>query len=479
MPCPSVISGSSPLRPTGALFPLCLLACCIGLIAPAAPAAWAATAAARPGDGGDVPAAGERTVLRLSDVIGALPQSVDDAVRTGGPWGEALGRHIGRAATQHATILEARSALTGARASKVAARWQLAPSATYSREYAGPNATQTYSNLLRIQQPLWTGGQLTAGIDIAQAQTLKAQHAVREAQRSLALKITANWSDWAHADLRVRRLGELVDQQTALLEMIGRRYAQGSATVSDQSLARARLESALGELAQARLDQAHARSQLERNSVGEVDPALLADLDGTPPVVPGLDEVLDAIESAPALNRAAVDIDIARLELVSRRAGLHPQVHLRLDKQWGAVKDERLSVAVQGSTGAGLGGIAALDAQEARIESARLAVQSLRTELRDQYTQEHTRYRSYDQRVRLTRAYAQTSASVLASYQRQFDAGKRGWLELLNMVREVHQAELDAANALIDQRIAAFRLLLLVQAPDLNNDFAFGQESQP
>lgn len=422
----------------------------------------------------EVPEAGKRQVLRLSDVMGT--GTADQTPQDSSAWGLALGQYIARGTSSHASILEARSAINGAQASAEAARWQRAPTATISREYAGKFASETYSNLLRIQQPIWTGGQIEAGIEMAQHQTVRARQALREAQRSLALKITQSWSEWARASLRVERLGRLVEQQAALLEMISRRYAQGSATVSDEALARARLEGALGEQAQARIDLAWSRAQFERNSAGPVDDALLRDLDGPLPSVPTLAEVIDAIESAPALNRAAVDIDIARTELAQRRAGLHPQVFLRFDRQWGAVKDEKFSIAVQGSTGAGMGGVAALDAQEARIQSARLAVETLRGELRDQYIQEHTRHASADQRARLTQAYAQTSLSVLQSYRRQFDAGRRSWLELLNMVREVHQADLDAAAALIDQRMAAFRVLLLVRAPDLNNDFRFGQD---
>ena len=421
-----------------------------------------------------VPEPGKREVLRLSDVIGK--DTPDTTPKDSSAWGLALGQYIARGTTGHASILEARSAVNGALAGVNAARWQRAPTATYSREYAGKFASETYSNLLRIQQPLWTGGQITAGIDLAQYQATRARHALREAQRNLALKITANWSEWARASLRVERLEKLVEQQSALLEMISRRYAQGSATVSDEALARARLEGALGELAQARIDLSWSRAQLERNTAGTVDDALLRDLDGPLPAVPTLAEVIDAIESAPALNRAAVEVEIARTELAQRRAGLHPQIYLRLDRQWGAVKDEKLSIALQGSTGAGLGGVAALDAQEARIQSARLAVETLRGDLRDQYIQEHTRHASADQRARLTQAYAQTSLSVLNSYRRQFDAGRRSWQELLNMVREVHQADLDAAAARIDQNLAAFRVLMLVRAPDLNNDFSFGQD---
>jgi outer membrane protein, adhesin transport system len=448
-----------------------LLAGLVGWIACSALAAPAAAPAETPAD---VPEPGLRQVLRLSDVMS--PDTPEVVERDSSAWGKALGQYIGRATNGHASILEARSAVTGALAGADAAGWQRAPTATFSREYAGKYAKQTYSNLLRVQQPLWTGGLISAGIDLAQHQANRARHALREAQRNQALKITASWSEWARASLRATRLEKLVEQQASLLEMISRRYAQGSATVSDEALARARLEGALGEQAQARIDLAYSRAQLERNTAGTVEDSLLTDLDGPMPAIPTMAEAIDAIESAPALNRAATDIDIARSELAQRRAGLHPQVFLRLDRQWGAIKDEKVSVALQGSTGAGLSGLAALDVQEARVQSARLAVETLRSELRDQYTQEHTRYASADQRARLTQAYAQTSGSVLASYRRQFDAGRRSWLELLNMVREVHQAELDAAAALIDQRLAAFRVLLLVRSPDLNNDFTFGQD---
>ena len=56
---------------------------------------------------------------------------------------------------------------------------------------------------------------------------------------------------------------------------------------------------------------------------------------------------------------------------------------------------------------------------------------------------------------------ADTAAEIIASYQRQFIAGRRSWLDVMNAVREAASARLSENEARVGAAAAAARILAL------------------
>ncbi|TXD80306.1 hypothetical protein FUT87_19960 [Mitsuaria sp. TWR114] len=96
------------------------------------------------------------------------------------------------------------------------------------------------------------------------------------------------------------------------------------------------------------------------------------------------------------------------------------------------------------------------------MAAAEAAVDATEQDLLGNYQLEYTRFAAAGASLRNAELTAATGEEVLASYRRQFDAGKRAWLDLLNMVREAHATRQTQRDAAIDERAGRYRLGLLL-----------------
>lgn len=108
--------------------------------------------------------------------------------------------------------------------------------------------------------------------------------------------------------------------------------------------------------------------------------------------------------------------------------------------------------------GAGFANIVEAQAINTRILSSEQSVeavfrdtlQSMQND-REEFANSRARLASLDQSVK-------GSDKVLESYQRQFQAGRKSWLDLLNAVRELAQNQYAQADAKAGMAAAMFRL---------------------
>lgn len=375
-------------------------------------------------------------------------------------WGVRMSDFLRTAVAEDPSIERARAAIAAAEGGVAAAKWQFGPSPSFSRELAA--GTNRYVNVLRITQPLYTGGMLTANLSAARTTLRSSEQDLIGAQRQLRLRIVSTWADWAKTRGRVDSLTELRDIHQDLLDMIRRRNQAGVATNSDAALAASRLSAVSAELAQARLEEGLHRDLLQRLSRRPVDDSLRDLLDGAMPEPPELRQILDRIQTSPEMLTARANVDLARDELTRTKASLMPTVSLRLDSQSGAYSDHRVGLVIQAGLNGGLGALAGVNAARSRIAAAEAGVAATEQEQFSNYQLEYTRYSAAVSAQRNARLTASTSEEVLASYRRQFDAGKRAWLDLLNMVRENYGTRQSLREGAIDERAGLYRLNVLL-----------------
>lgn len=380
-------------------------------------------------------------------------------------WGGAMDDFLGAALSADPSIERARASIAAATDGVAAAKWQFGPSPSFSRSLA--SGSSRYVNVLSIQQPLYTGGQLTAALNAARATLRGSRQELVSAQLQLRLRIVQTWSDWAKVRGRIDSLEALRDGHQQLLDMIRRRAQAGVATSADAALATSRLSAVQAELSQAQLEEGLQRDRLQRLARRPVEETLRTALDGALPPEPTLAQVLDRIQLSPEMAIARANVDVSRDELAKAKAALMPTLSLRLDQQSGAYKDTRFGFVLQAGLPGGLAALSGVNAARSRIAAAEAAVAATEQDQLSNYRLEYTRYVSAAAATRNTELTAATSDAVLASYRRQFDAGKRAWLDLLNMVREAHATRQSQRDASIDERAGLYRLHLLLteQAP--------------
>ncbi len=86
----------------------------------------------------------------------------------------------------HPLVLGKRSAQAAAQAEREGAQWQRYPSLSLEASTQSSGAS-----LLRVEQPIWSGGRISAGIEAAGSRLDAAGAALAEARQELSLKVIA------------------------------------------------------------------------------------------------------------------------------------------------------------------------------------------------------------------------------------------------------------------------------------------------
>ncbi len=93
---------------------------------------------------------------------------------------------------------------------------------------------------------------------------------------------------------------------------------------------------------------------------------------------------------------------------------------------------------------------------ESSLESIRVQEQQLRRDIESALIQ----FDAAKRRSEISTSAASTAASVSASYTRQFIAGRRSWLDVMNALREAVTAEISRSDAETTVMLTATQLLL-------------------
>ena len=110
--------------------------------------------------------------------------------------------------------------------------------------------------------------------------------------------------------------------------------------------------------------------------------------------------------------------------------------------------------------GAGLSQIAATRAAVARKEAAVETRFNAELELRQNLTTDLASHQAASEQMGMASDLRQSTQDVADSYARQFVAGRKSWLEVLNALREAMQARLSVMDAQALMGQTAWRLHL-------------------
>jgi adhesin transport system outer membrane protein len=162
------------------------------------------------------------------------------------------------------------------------------------------------------------------------------------------------------------------------------------------------------------------------------------------------------LTQSPTLQRMANVLAYQRAEVNEKRALLQPEVYVRLEHQQGnftyanTAGVNRLFVGMTASTGAGLSlqhQLATLDLKQASTQQEteaahRALLESIQSELLN--------INARQSKGETLHANLKSAQDIQGAWQRQFEAGRKSWIDVVNAVKETSQAEL----ALIDNDIA-------------------------
>ena len=401
------------------------------------------------------------------------------------PWvshAESLPELIHSVLATHPSVRSQQAQGESAKKAVESAQWQFYPTPSIGFEQVDASAQDpnypSYgdSNVatLRLQQPLWTGGRLTAGLDKARASVLSSEASLQSTRQDLALRVVQVYSDWYGAWLKRQALDKSLQYHQTLREQILRRIANGVSPQSDLTLLVGRQQQTEADLSAAHAQERSALARLGQ-MLGHALPtqALAESLSGAPALVTNAQDLVEQAQAQhPSIVKLQAQARVAEAEIAERRAALSPELYLRAERQYGnytvanSAPVNRYFLGFSGSFGAGLSSLTEVGGAQARYDAALADIDSARVSLGEQIQADYAQASAGLARLAALEASLSSSGSIARAWSRQFIAGHKTWLDVMNAVREEAQLETEIADAKSSQFLLNWRLAIVGRGLD-------------
>jgi len=364
------------------------------------------------------------------------------------------------AASQHPSVKAKQAELQAAQADLATAKWSRYPTVSTEATASGGRP----QGALLVQQPLWAGGKIDAQNRLAQAHVALADASLQETRNSLMLQTGNQFYEVLRWRQRLEVAQKNETEHRKLLELIQRRVASEISPIADQVLANARLQQAVSERIQFSRSLQTAELALQQ-LVGESRSTL------KPPKMLAWQKQGEsaAIEASMAssfeLQRLRIQQEVSQAQIDMAEAAVFPTLALAHRHALGATDSSntpsRTYLSLQFSPGPGLSARSAASAARSRLENSqqntvvyeRQLAQQVRTALAD--------LEALAQQREPAQLLVSATGDVVASYLRQYQIGKKNWLDVLNAVRESTQATYGAVDVTSSSESLQLRLMLL------------------
>jgi len=335
----------------------------------------------------------------------------------------------------------------------------------------GSNVNDNYDQAtLRLDQPVWAFGKIDTEIARAESEVNAEQWRLLDIQRQLLEDTATVYAKIEGIKQRAQVAQNNIDAHQGYYDRIVRRQRGQLSSQADMRLAYARLLQAQTQLLSFKGDLSDAQSELQTLTQIPVSTEL------------AVDHRLAQLPSNAAVQRLAVEkeanirlkrqnLEVVRLGLETEKIASLPTIYFRVEADLLDSADGnnelRAGLTFESSfEGLGLVARGRVKGAEARLAAARYDLDS---SIND--TRRRVRSLMLNRQVQqgLISAYKQTVDAMqetLASFLRQYETGRKSWLELLNTQRELTALEIQLVQSKSDWLILSLRVASLTGGLD-------------
>lgn len=395
-----------------------------------------------------------RPALRLSSGFATPPsalraseaeQDSQSALDTPAPM--SLSQALDRAWRTNPQVIEAEQALEATEFDISGARTGYYPFAIFDASQRDDGST--FSSV-RFVQPLWNGGLTAAQVDTAKARRTSALAELNFARLNVGLAVAEAYINLVAAETQARQWVGYIASLNRLVDIIQRRADEGVAPDADVQTALTRLR------------QAEAGLETTRTIIAGNQAQLASLLDFVPTLVwwpedrhkltgYELSRVGRAgIEAHPFRQRATALIDQQRAAARASRAALWPEIQLQHRRDVQGVRPgdgDATLLVLQYQSDSGLRGLRASQAEAQRLKSAESRLRSAIREVEAAIAVAKAERASALVQIEVQAAAVASSNALVDSFFRQFEVGRKTWIEVLNASREANETILQAVLA--------------------------------
>jgi adhesin transport system outer membrane protein len=387
-----------------------------------------------------------------------------------------LGGLVSLAIQAHPAVIAQAAQAQAAQAGVESARWQFYPTPSIAIETVGGSGNDpsyrgdSQVSTLRLQQPLWSGGRLTAGLTKAQAGVVVVQATSDEVRLQLASRVVQAYGDWLSAFLRLRSFEKSLDAHLYLFEQVRHRVERGVAADSDRVLVDSRLASLRADRAQSQGQKIAALARLGQLVGRQVDDAELIELMGKPFLI-NVNAIFD-VRIHPSVRKLQAQAAMQKAATDERRAELSPEVFMRVENQYGnyaireAAPESRIFIGLVSRFGAGLSSQTNVASALAQYSATLAEVDVKIRDLDEQISTDHAVISVFEARMKELNVSSKAAEQGYESYARQFSSGRKTWQDVLNAVREITQIEVQLAEINASQIVLTWRVAMTTQGLD-------------
>ncbi len=362
----------------------------------------------------------------------------------------------------HPVISAKRDDLQAAQHGVDGAKWQRFPSLSGQ---SSANSESGSVTTLRLEQPVWTGGRITAAIQSSEAKLAAAEAGLAETSQSMLVRVATTFFELIRLNARMEAADENIAEHERLLALIERRSAQGIGSPSEVITAKARLQRARSERLQLQTAAFNARADLAQATgvpVSEIR-APKPDLSTEGSLSGMVEKVLD---HSPQMKRLRAETSAISADVQLKKSALNPQIAVRHEFLKGKNYPSTATyLALTLQTGNGLSALSAIDEARAQESASAYKEQATLKDISDSIRADWNKVQSAREEAAILRELVSVTRSMYESYVRQYAAGRKSWLDVLNARSESIQAryslidtEWSGALSAIKLRIAAGEL---------------------
>ena len=354
------------------------------------------------------------------------------------------------------------------------------PSITLERAQSKGGNDPSYSGtpqvaIYRLQQPLWTGGRLSAQQNKAAANQEIEVARLLEVQQGLALKTLQAWTEVVNFQRQQAALVKTQIELESLQAKIERRAEQGQSTQSEVKLSRLRVSMVQQLLNQTKMQEDLAWLRLkqwvpEAQPLSQATDALLAPSNDSQAHLQNTENIdWDALSTSqsPVALRLKSQLKIQEAELEEKRAAYQPEVYLRAEHQRGnyafanAQNVNRLFIGVTATTGAGLSMQNQLASLMAKHDSAQHEIALTQRLLSETVQSDVLNLIARQSKAEELKLNLESLQDIQTAWLRQFDSGRKTWIEVMNAAQETMQSQMSLIENDTSMQLSYWRLQIL------------------
>ncbi|MGL1932051.1 MAG: TolC family protein [Desulfotalea sp.] len=330
-----------------------------------------------------------------------------------------------------------------------AAEFDRFPTISIQAELDDEHDNVGYAQLL---QPIWVGGRIVNNISKSEIGLERAKQRLLKVQRDLMGETVVNYAEIKGIEARIEAANLNVIEHERLLSLITRREAGQMSSQADIDLANSRLSQAI--LQQRNLEGLFDQRKndlftLTREFVVTQLPISKKYLN-----IKGdnkqIEDTVVNISSDVVLSR--IDIKMAEIESKLSRSEIMPRIYGRLrqdlyreeDRYGNDDLETSLGLVMEMSLdGGGFSNWKRTQSSDENVIASKRRALATEDEIKRRIKSLLTDYHLDQKLIKVNKQLLASTEKTLQSYMRQYDAGRKSWLDLLNIQREHSQARLN------------------------------------